>query len=446
MSLSSRLPWTFSRSPAPRGRPRTPASRCKRTRLFLEHLEDRALLASYTAPTVSDLIADISLSNTAGGSNTISLTAPTTSPYQFTAINNGTNGGNFLPVIAADDNLTIVGNGDTLQPARRGAGARFFDVTAGASLTLQNLTLEGGSLVPSSRWGGGAIYNQGALTLSGATVSENWLKPPLVQDLTPAMGGGIWSSGSLTLENGTLFSRNYAEGDFGDAPAGTEPTIHNPYDTASPPGNAYGGAVYIAGGTANISDATFTGNYAEGGVNEDGAGGPAFGGALYVAGGQVVMTTTSINGNQAMTWPGGVSFGAGVFVAGGTVTVANCTLDSNTTAGNGYGGALFVAGGTVALTNDTVESNTATYGGGLCVAAGTVTLTNGAVQSNTATYGGGLYVGTVNVPNASDTGVSTVSGATVYLDPSTFANTINNTDSSGTNGGTANIDGKYILT
>ena len=304
----------------------------------------------------------------------------------------------------------------------------------------------------SSLWGGGAIFNQGALTLSGATLYENSLnKPPVDQADGPGMGGAIWSSGSLILENGTVFSKNYTIGGAGDAPAGTEPTIHNPYDTGTPPGNAYGGAVYIAGGTANISDTTFTGNWAEGGINDDGAGGPGFGGALYVAGGQVVMTTTSINGNQAITSFGGVSFGAGVFVAGGTVTVANCSLDSNTTSslaggGTGYGGALFVGGGTLALSNDTVESNLATYGGGLCVAAGTVTLTSGTVQSNSATYGGGLYIGTVTIPNAADTGVSTVSGATVYLDPDTFASTINNTDSSGTNGSTANIDGKYILT
>ncbi len=443
-------PWISQRSPS-RGSRSRPARR--RTRLVLEHLEDRRLPSSYSAATVSALIADINAANTAGGANTISLTAPTTSPYLFTAGNNGTNGENFLPVIAANDNLTIAGNGDTLEPAPRHAGARFFDVTAGASLTLQNLTLEGGDLVDSSRWGGGAIYNQGALTLSGATVYGNTLVRPLVSDDQPAMGAGIWSSGSLTLENGTLFSRNEAEGDTGDCAAGTELPITSPpgYGWSIPPGNAYGGAVYIAGGTANISDTTFTGNDAEGGFSDEGAGAPGFGGALYVAGGQVVMTTTSINGNQAGTSYGGPSFGAfgaGVFVAGGTVSVADCTLDSNTTSssGTGYGGALFVARGTVDLTNDTVESNTATYGGGLCIAAGTVTLTNCTVQSNTATYGGGLYVGAVTLTNGSDTGVYTVSGATVYLDPNTFANTINNTDSSGTNGRTANIDGKYILT
>ena len=70
--------------------------------------------------------------------------------------------------------------------------------------------------------------------------------------------------------------------------------------------------------------------------------------------------------------------------------------------------------------------------GGLYVAGGTVTLTKGTVESNFVNggYGGGLFI---------------AKGATVYLDSFTVANTINNTDSSGLNGPTANIDGTYIL-
>jgi hypothetical protein len=45
-------------------------------------------------------------------------------------------------------------------------------------------------------------------------------------------------------------------------------------------------------------------------------------------------------------------------------------------------------------------------------------------------FGGGIYI---------------VSGATVYLDSFTVTNTINNTDGSGLNGPTANIDGTYLL-
>ena len=83
-----------------------------------------------------------------------------------------------LPVIAANDNLTIVGNGDTIERTRHGNGPfRLFDVGSDASLTLQNLTLQGGLVETGGECRisrlGGAIYNEGALTLSGVTVANN---------------------------------------------------------------------------------------------------------------------------------------------------------------------------------------------------------------------------------------------------------------------------------
>ena len=90
------------------------------------------------------------------------------------------------------------------------------------------------------------------------------------------------------------------------------------------------------------------------------------------------------------------------------------------------GGGLYVAGGTVTLASDTLASNNANQGGGLYVAAGTVTLTNCTVQANAAAgSGGGVYI---------------ASGATVYLDSFTVADTADNTASID-----PNIDGKYIL-
>ena len=71
-----------------------------------------------------------------------------------------------------------------------------------------------------------------------------------------AAGGGIWSSGFLTLENGTVIKRN-------DAQAG--PGVSGG-QTAGNGGAAFGGALYVAGGTLNISDTTFSGNRAVGGA------------------------------------------------------------------------------------------------------------------------------------------------------------------------------------
>src|SRR5215472_7431363 len=98
---------TRSRCPQPR-----PARRG--TRPVMEQLEDRRLLSNYSAASVSDLIADINAANKAGGTNTITLTAPTTSPYVLTAVNNTADGGNGLPQISKKDSLTM-GNGDTIE-------------------------------------------------------------------------------------------------------------------------------------------------------------------------------------------------------------------------------------------------------------------------------------------------------------------------------------------
>src|SRR5437899_7102154 len=121
-----------------------PTPRRRGLRLTLEQLEDGTVPSSFTAASVSDLIADINAANAAGGSNTITLVAGTT--FTLTAVDNTTDGATGLPVIAANDNLSIVGNGDTIE--RKASGStpafRLLDVAAGAALTLQNLTLQGG--------------------------------------------------------------------------------------------------------------------------------------------------------------------------------------------------------------------------------------------------------------------------------------------------------------
>jgi hypothetical protein len=435
---------------------RTPPAR-RGTRLTLERLEDRTLLSNYSAASVSALIADINAANTAGGSNTIQLSAATTAPYVLTATNNTTNSANGLPVIAANDNLTIVGNGDTIErsTASGTAGFRLFDVSGG-SLTLENLTLQGGLATSQISYQGGAIYNnQGALTLSGVTVQDN---------IAASAGGGIYSYyGSVTLEGGTIVQKNTAEGSYGGL------------NYAGSAG--YGGGLYSLGGTVTMTNATLDNNNAQLGI----------GGGLYASGCTVTMTNATLDKNSASGEGGGLclnftGYGAGSATltnctlqgnsaghGGGlyvdhdnTLTLANDTVESNSTGLGGSGGGLYVAGGTVTLTSDTVEFNKALgYGGGLYVAGGTVTLTSDTVESNQAYngygYGGGLYVAGGTVTLTSDTvesnqasnayggGLFIGSRATVYLDSFTVANTINNTDKSGLNGPTANIDGTYIL-
>src|SRR5262249_41833840 len=128
--------------------------------------------SNFTASSVSELIADINAANWTGGSNTITLVAGKT--FTLTAVDNTTDGATGLPVIAANDNLTILGNGDTIQrgTAQGTPAFRLFDVAVGASLTLENLTLQGGLAVDIAAKGG-AVYNRGALGLHGVTIQNN---------------------------------------------------------------------------------------------------------------------------------------------------------------------------------------------------------------------------------------------------------------------------------
>jgi hypothetical protein len=267
MAISTWLSGTFSHSQTRRGKRRNPASRLKKARFTLEPLEARALLASYTASSVSALVADINAANTAGGANTITLTAPTTSPYVLTAAYT-TGGATGLPVIAANDALTIVGNGDTIERSTA-AGTpafRLLEVPSGGSLTLGNLTLQGGLVQNIFREsnGGGAIFSLGTLVLNGVTVQDNMaVGLPDWQDGVNGIGGGIRAAGgSITLEGGTIVQNNEA---IGDSYHSTGPSLG---------GNGIGGGLFAVGATVTMTNATLDNNAAVGGQGRsEGTGG-----------------------------------------------------------------------------------------------------------------------------------------------------------------------------
>jgi hypothetical protein len=294
--------------------------------------------SSFTAATASDLIADINAANKAHGANTITLTAPTTSPYVLTAVDNTTDGPTGLPVIANNDNLTIRGNGDVIERSAGGGtpAFRLLDVAGRGSLTLENLTLQNGYTFGSGVSAeGGAILNKGAVALNDVTVQgnlaqgsggvekNNW-SGTAGQD---AAGGGIYSSGSLTLEGGTLIQNNQALGGWGSFASNK---------TAGAGGNAFGGGVCVAGGTASLTDVTLSSNTAAGGRGGDtplyvtpGAGGSGLGGGLYVNSGEVTMTGATLSSNTAQGGRGGVSTDFNTSVLGPD--------------GNGFGGGLYIS-------------------------------------------------------------------------------------------------------
>ena len=110
--------------------------------------------------------------------------------------------------------LTIEGGTFTKNTAKE-AGAVYH--ASGAVLTIT-----GGAFTDNkvTNWGGGAIVNYGTMTMSDGTISGNSV---------PMNGAGIWTSGTLTLTGGRI-EDNILESDTGN-----------------------GGGIYFKDGTLNIS-------------------------------------------------------------------------------------------------------------------------------------------------------------------------------------------------
>ena len=263
----------------------------RRTRLNLEHLEDRTLLSAPVTDTTG-FIAAINSANTAGGSTTITLASGTT--FDFTTANNSTKGGNALPVITS--NITIVGNGDTIE--RTGPNAfRLLDVAPGGSLNLQNVTLAGGSVTGS----GGGITNFGTLMVSDCTISGN---------AASNQGGGIDHDGIMSVSDSTLSGNSAGSG--GGVYNSNQLTISD--STLSGNSAQNGGGVYDSSAVLTVSNSTLSGNS----VSTDG------GGVFLTGGGNVALTSVTLYGNSADTNGGGGAFaGASEVIAHNTLVASN---------------------------------------------------------------------------------------------------------------------------
>lgn len=294
-----------------------------RTRLTVEALEGRAVPAVFTAATAADLIADITISNQTAESDTINLTPG--ARFTLTTVNNTTDGPTAMPVIAANNKLTIVGNGDVIENA--GIFARLFDVAPKASLTLTNLSLlggrlfstgwtttQGGGFQPTGAQGGG-ILNQGTLTITDVIIRDCVAEGPsgaqFLARLPPApgLGGAVYSTGTLSAVNCT-FQDDAALGGTGlDEGVSQDPGFPATVVPAQQGANAFGGAVYIAGGNATFVHCTFSGNEVHAGAGGHGAkrdakSGKEDGGDIYIAAGVVKLDAFTKNHLSHSQQPG----------------------------------------------------------------------------------------------------------------------------------------------
>jgi hypothetical protein len=296
--------------------------------------------------------------------------------------------------IIADD-VTI--DGGELITLNGGNAIRLFTVDVGGSLYLQNITLANGY---SDTDDGGAIFNDGSLSLDHTTIRDS-------NTISSFSGGAIVSYGPLTITN-SRFENNgggnggalYLRWEEGDATI-TNSTFYHNFTTNVDSG--WGGAILLwDGADVQIFASDLDGNTARyGGALHNQFGNSYLelfqgtlvrnnqaqfqGGGIYNAGGAIThLTEVTLHNNQA------TDFGGGVYNSGGIVTHTDTFLDGNI-ASAGVGGGVYSENGSATFFFSTLQYNAAMFGGGIYTSSGNATLVNTTLSSNNSYSGGGIY-------------------------------------------------------
>jgi hypothetical protein len=211
------------------------------------------------------------------------------------------------------DALTIDGNSQS----------RIFKHTGVGNLSLYDLTIANAHYTSSSASKGGCIYSSGSVFLVDSVVSHCMLEST---GSSLALGAGVYTKGSLSL-NGSTITNSHAY-------------------TAD--GGAEGGGAYVFGNFSlkysTISDSTAY-------DNTNNANSHA--GGVFVFG-HVAILGSTISGNRA-EYDGGLTFLGNL---ANSATITNSTI-SNNTAQRGPGGILST--GPLTLSNSTIAFNVSRY-------------------------------------------------------------------------------------
>jgi hypothetical protein len=414
-----------------RGRGKRPLRQRPRTLLQLEALEVRltpttTIQVGGGATATQDLITAIDTANHTTGPVILNLTANT--DYKLTSADNSQQyaedanwyGPNGLPAI--DNNITIQGNGSTIERDTSKPAFRLFYVSGGfdggshqlpaGNLTLENLTLAGG-LAQGGKGdaggggglgAGGAVFNQGTLTLSDVTLNGNTATGGAGAAGMIDGGGGMGSDGTATAGGGfggNFFPSTYgggggtaaaaggggggggflagASGASGNGGNGGNGGGNGTFGGVGGNGGAADGKAGDGGGGGSGSTAGAGGNFGFGGSdNTAGAGGGVGGGGgAGIGGGADGGGGGGFGGGGGGGVGGsGGGGGAGGFGGGGGGGGADAGgfgggagVAGGGGGGAGLGGAIFNMGafagqGNVTIVNSTLTANTATGGAG----------------------------------------------------------------------------------
>jgi len=373
--------------------------------------------AAHTCPTLRDaingaisgdtIVFDAALDNATIGLTLYSNLQGCVTSDATTCGDGGTLGREFGPSAFFIDgrsitiDATALAHGVTIARDAAANNFRLFDVAPGSGLSLKGLVLSGGIAKGGEGFfggaalgAGGAIFNQGNLSVDRCTLSNHAaLGGSIVSAAGGASGGGAGGRGSTTGNGG---------GPNGGAVGAAQLSAANG-NPAAPGGFGGGGG---RGGLSGIGDGLYGG---AGGVGGFGGGGGQGGlSSSSTGGGGGDGGTSGFGGGGSGGGVGGTATGtAGVPGFGGGAGIGAGGVGRGG-AGAGLGGAIFNDAGTATIRNSTFVGNRTVGGSQVYASAGQGSAFGGAIFN----YNGALTLDfTTLVDNTVQQGTGGIAGS-----------------------------------
>ena len=288
-------------------------------------------------------------------------------------------------------NLSIDGgSGVTVTRAEGSPNFRIFNVAAGTSVSMRDLTISNGRSTDNSGGAGGGIRNSGTLTLADTTISNNQC---VGSDGSGCgvrnHGGAVLTSTSSSVVNNFSAASNSVVG-IGISNGG-QLFLDNTRvsdNTMTAGGAVFGAGIYNSSGSVEVVDGLISNHLC--------TGTQAIGCGIY-SNGNLLIRRSTVFGNRARS--DGANFGGGIFnETGGTLALENSTISGNEAAqvafSAPYGGAGVYndAGATATLVASTVSANASIVrnsigrAGGV-YAEGTLVTSNSLIDGNSSGFG-----------------------------------------------------------
>jgi predicted outer membrane repeat protein/adhesin HecA-like repeat protein len=272
--------------------------------------------------------------------------------------------------------LTLIGPGSGGLTIRSNFQSSIFRHTGNQTLDIEGMTISEGKYLSNNPAMGGCIYSKGSVTLKNARVDNC---SAIGAGSADAWGGGVFVKHDLTLDH-SVISDSYADGQGAGARAHgggayVQGDLKTSYSTIS--GNKAIGHLFGSGGGAyvlghsQIESSTISANHAE------------IDAGLVVASAAIVDST--ISGNEA------TSIGGGVY-ASGDLTLTSSTVAFNRDHGSPYSYGGIAAGGASFVVTSSILADNA----GFDIWAQPATIVSGSNNLIVSSHGVPLLPLTVN--------------------------------------------------